>query len=83
MIFERDYFMEKKKYEGLAVEFISFGEGNINTTAIPDASTCVLGAVTNFTSDENYDPVPLGQCWVPNPDFYGLDWKGQSGSFVP
>lgn len=81
--FERGSLMEKKRYDGLEVEYISFGDSSITTTAVPDASTCILGAVTNFTSDQDYTPVPIGQCWVPNPDYYGLDWKGESGSYIP
>lgn len=73
----------KKTYPGLDAEYISFGNNNIGTTAIPDASSCVLSNITNFTSDQDFRPVPFGQCWVPNSDYYGLTWSGRSGSFVP
>jgi len=56
--------MEKKTYNGLAVDFISFGKDAIETGLEIYVSGCYLGSVSFHTSDGDGNSMPMGVCWV-------------------
>ena len=76
--------MTKKKYAGLEIEFIFFGNNEMGTiTPVPD-SGCTVGAVTYYTSDADGRPMQYGQCWYSDPyEDLSFDWQGFGGSILP
>ena len=74
--------MEKKEYNGLAVEVILLGTDSIETGLVPE-SRCYLGAVQYYTEDGNGNPMPLGVCWIRENNTYSLDWAEYTGDFYP
>ena len=76
--------MDKKKYSGLEVEFVSFGKDNIATiTPVPD-SGCYVGAVTYYTTDAEGRTMQYGSCWYEDPyEDLSFDWRNSGGSIMP
>lgn len=76
--------MNKKSYQGLEAEIISFGTEEINTVTVVAYSGCKLGAVSYYTEDGNGNPLPLGVCWESQGDGstggYSFDWETYSGT---
>lgn len=75
---------EKKVYNGLEAEFISFGEDAMNTATIWHYSGCSVGSMGYYTSDEFDNPMPLGTCWWDgDPDNLDLEWASYGGGVNP
>ena len=74
--------MEKKEYNGLAVEVILFGTDTIETGLVAE-SGCRLGSVQYYTEDGNGNPMPMGVCWVKETNTYSLDWDEPAGDYTP
>ena len=73
--------MEKKAYNGLAAEVISFGTDAIETGLIRE-SGCRLGSVQYYTEDEDGNALPIGVCWDKTHQEYSLDWDDPVGDYI-
>lgn len=74
--------MEKKTYNGLAAEVISFGKDDIETGVIAE-SGCRLGSVQYYTEKMDGTPAPMGVCWDETNHEYSLDWDEPVGDYYP
>lgn len=74
--------MEKKMYNGLAVDIISFGADCIETGLVSE-SGCKLGSVQYYTEDEQGNALPMGVCWDKTAQEYSLDWDEPVGDYYP
>ena len=74
--------MEKKEYNGLAVEVISFGSDAIETGLIKE-SGCRLASVQYYTEDGNGVSMPVGVCWIKETNTYSFDWDEPVGDYIP
>ena len=71
--------MNRKLYNGLDVEVISFGDNMISATAVPNSAGCTPGTITLYTEDAQGVVMKLGECWYESIKDVIIKWKNNTG----